>query len=286
MMLRGERGALLRRQWLTHGYGVMPWLVAINVAVFVAAWIAEALSSPQIVESALLLPAWPGGLLHRPWTLLTYMFTHLSFLHLLFNMLWLWWFGRLSETMLTWRSTVWAYLAGGVAGGLLYVGAGTLGAIAPGSHLVGASASVMCIMTVAAVVSPNLEFNFLLVGSVRLKWIAPICILLAFLGLGGGNSGGVTAHIGGVVTGVTIGAWQRRRLNASPQAIRATAAVRRRFRKAGRITTPATATNASANTDAAQRLDQLLDKIRISGYASLSLSERNELQRLSKELKS
>ena len=61
------------------------------------------------------------NLLSRPWTLITYMFTHFNFLHILFNMLILYWFGRIFLQYLTGRQLLTTYLIGGLAGALLYL---------------------------------------------------------------------------------------------------------------------------------------------------------------------
>ena len=69
------------------------------------------------------VPADPEYLLSRPWTIFTYMFTQFDFLHLLFNMLWLYWFGSFFLNYFTERKLTGVYLLGGLFGGLLYIAA-------------------------------------------------------------------------------------------------------------------------------------------------------------------
>ena len=277
---------------LHHG-DATTWLVLVNVAVFLAATIADLIFPSGMAREYLSLMASGMWTLTHPWTLATYMVVHFNVLHILFNMLWLWWFGRMADDLGT---NVWAaYIAGGLVGGLLYLGAGMAGLfVSPGAQLVGASASVMCIMTALAFKAPDVELNLFLIGRVKLKWFALICIVLAFLGLGGGNSGGVIAHIGGVLTGVVIGLKQRGRLRLPrtislvPGGLR-TARARARMRKARPevLSRRAAAQSSGEQTSPAQqhrRLDQLLDKIKVSGYASLSNSEKEELKRLSQNI--
>lgn len=260
------------------------WLIVVNVAVFIAAWAVDAFVAARPAEMWLPLRPSIAATLKHPWTPLTYMVTHFSLLHLLFNMLWLYWFGRMSESVTGSRRLIWAYIGGGLVGGLLYLGSAACGWIAPGAMLIGASASVLCIMTATAIRTPNLEVNLLLLGPIRLKWFALLCILLAMLGLGGGNSGGVVAHIGGIITGVAIGFYEHgilRRLKSKARF--------RMHRRAVRVELDRRAESRPAPEQQPmtpeQRLDQLLDKIKISGYGSLSKKERDELTDLSQKLK-
>lgn len=256
------------------------WLVVINVAVFCLAWAADALLPGDPAEALLPLSGSAMHALTHPWTLLTYMVTHFSLLHLLCNVLWLFWFGRLAENLSSRRHILTAYIAGGICGGLLYIASGASGLLAV-SQLVGASASVLCIMAMAAVRTPDMELNLLLLGRVKLKWFALVCILLAFLG-GSGNTGGAVAHIGGAATGLLMGLKDRgafanitRRLRFRASARRARKHIRAKQQSGKTVQTD------MSDTD---RLDALLDKIRVSGYASLSKDEREELKRLSKTI--
>jgi len=208
---------------------------------------------------------------YRPWSVVTYMFTHVSFFHFLFNMLWLYWFGIVLLDAHTDRELLQIYLCGGLAGGIFYLSAGNLIAGFPhGAGLCGASAAVMAVMTAAAVRFPDRKFNLFIFGEIKLKWIAVASILLAFLGIGGGgNAGGGIAHAGGVAAGLCHALIKRKpvivnRREIDPKRVETT------FRKAG---------------EELARLDQLLDKVRLSGYASLSKKERDELQYLSTRIK-
>lgn len=67
------------------------------------------------------MPSSPELLLYRPWTVITYMFTHFDFLHILFNMLWLYWFGGLFLNFFSERQLGGLYLLGGIAGAVLFM---------------------------------------------------------------------------------------------------------------------------------------------------------------------
>lgn len=261
---------------------VLTWLVVVNIAVWIVCAVASLISKQagEAVEGMLALSSDPHLTLIHPWTALTYMVTQTGFLHLLFNMLWLWWFGRIVADVIGGRAALCTYVAGGIGGGLLYMAIAACGFGFAGSRLVGSSASVLALMSVAAIKMPDLEFNLLIFGRVKLKWLAIVSVVLVFFGLGGGNAGGEVAHIGGVIVGVFLGLAYRRgrdpfkRFRSVAQGAR-----NRRQRRAN----AAPFKNAMKNPEA--RLDELLDKIRTSGYASLTNAERNELTILSRKIK-
>lgn len=272
---------------------VPAWLSAINATVFMLVTISLIIAhahGDMVSRLCLLLelPCTWQGWLYRPWTLLTYMFTHEEFLHLLFNVLWLLWFGAILRERVRGSYIVWLYLGGGVSGGLLYM---ALMPVVPAMYagaplLLGASASVLALMSAAAVLMPRYELHLFFIGDVKLKWIALAMILLAFVGLGGGNAGGQIAHIGGVVYGLVAALILRYREHHTAAPVR----VKRRnpFKGQPRIDTGqlrATPHDAAAGEQQRmQRLDELLDKIHTSGYNSLTRAERAELTELSNKV--
>lgn len=259
-------------------------LIAVNVAVSLLIWLviicgSVAGLSTDFVVDMLSLPSSPWHFGHRLWTMLTYMFTHYSPLHLLFNMMWLYWFARMSNRCSVIRSVV-LYIGGGVAGGIAFMtGVNYLSPEYYGSTLCGASASVMTLMAVAAVDAPNHRVRLWLVGEVKLKWLAVAAIALSFLGAGGGNAGGQYAHSGGLLFGLACALYGKvtrgraagkvsRRVSVSPDVSQVEILSRA---VAGRLSDP-------------ERLDQLLDKIRLSGFDSLSVVEKSELMAISARL--
>lgn len=252
------------------------WLLCINAAVFLFVAVGSLCVKMNLcsynVGDMLMLPASAGGWLARPWTLLTYMFTHDNFIHLLVNMLWLLWFGVWLYPTVGSKGIVWLYIGGGLAGGLLYQLSSPLFAMSGfGGMLAGASASVFAIVAASAVLIPNERLHLFFIGDVRLIWVAVVMMVLGFIGLGGGNAGGGVAHLGGIVFGLAVGAILRHRARREakprrPQIKKRVISVIEQHRLDS------------------ERLDQLLDKIRVSGYQSLSRSERQDLDELSKKL--
>lgn len=188
-----------------------------------------------------------------PWTFLTYMFVHDSLLDLLFNMLWLWLFARIVMEFSTPRQLLLCYVLGGLGGGLLFWGAAAAGLT--GGVLLGASAAVLALIAYAGVRIPYLKLNLMLIGAVSVRAIALIAAVLSLLPFLLGNGGGGWAHLGGLLAGVGYALYMRRA---------------RRFR----IVRPSEK----------KTLDDLLDKVRRSGYSSLTKDERRQLLEYSKSL--
>jgi membrane associated rhomboid family serine protease len=154
---------------------------------------------------ALAIPAYVPALLQKPWTVLTYMFLHIDIWHILFNMLWLFWFGKIFLEFLPSRQLVWTYFLGGFSGGLVYVAAFNIfpvfAPIVPVSFALGASASVMAIVTAIAVYVPNYTIQLFLVGRLKIIYLAGILFVFDFFMIPSGNAGGHLAHIGGALFG-------------------------------------------------------------------------------------
>jgi len=263
-------------------------LIIANVTVFLLAWIVILAGNQMGFDGNFTMP-WLcvsssfGISLRHPWTIATYMLTHYDFLHLLFNMLWLYWFGTLLYPRVKGNRLLRLFVGGGLTGAIFYV---SVTAFWPESsqdstYLCGASASVLAIMTSAAVMSPERRINLFLLGAVKLKWIAVCCIALTLLGLGGGNPGAQSAHIGGVLFG---GIYPYMPAMRKVWTKKNTSTIRHRQNRNVKRNGAAVASVAAGRLSDSSRLDQLLDKIRLSGYSSLTSGERNELNELSQRI--
>jgi membrane associated rhomboid family serine protease len=187
-------------------------LIYLNIAVFVlitiVAGIGFLLNNQEISGKALNLFSVPASLhvlLVRPWTLITYMFTHKDIWHILFNMLWLYWFGRIFLEYLDERKLVAVYLLGGISGALVYILSFNIfpaftGAVAD-SVAIGASASVMAIVIAIAAYVPDYTVQLFLFGRIKIKYMALAIFVLSSIMDFSVNSGGKLAHIGGAFFG-------------------------------------------------------------------------------------
>lgn len=192
--------------------GDMTKLIYINIAVYlclkilsVLAFITGLDSLNSIAYDYLAVPSDTSTLFTKPWTVFTYMFVHEGFIHLLFNMLWLFWFGKLFEEFLPKVRLSAVYILGGLTGAALYMLAYN---IFPAfqdvrfvSVAIGASASVMSIVFAIAFYNPKHKLYLFLIGPVKLVHIALVFAAIDFLSLASGNAGGHLAHLGGAFYG-------------------------------------------------------------------------------------
>ncbi len=256
--------------------------VIINVAVFVFIHLVSligvlagaGLSAAQWLE----LPPSVGLFAVRPWSIATYMFTHYDFLHILFNMLWLYCFGIVFLDHYSDRQFVATYLLGGIAGAIFYLAANAYASSVISHGLLGASASVLAVAAATVVRAPNYRINLLLIGMVKIKWIAVACVAIALLTTDPrSNIGGNAAHLGGIVAGVAFALTDRYRLRHPHPKKRKAVILKPLDSKQ--------AFNAMSQTEINEELDRLLIKVKQSGYNSLSKKEKDDLNQLSRNLK-
>lgn len=269
---------------------MLAWLIALNIVVSLIALCVMAISNAAsgVVTSILALPSSLSVFIIRPWTMLTYMVTQFSVLHLLVNVLWLFWFGRLVLNEVSGTRLGICYLVSGLAGGGGYLLTAAFGGVA-GEYLCGSSAAVMGVMCMAGVLLGDRELRFMLLGNVKVKWIAVVCVVLTLVGTKG-TTAVTVAHLGGVIGGVLYALRLKFKdcRHVKPAASEVEdmdyteplqPLIRERER---RPETVAAAMRGRLNDH--ERLDELLDKIRLSGYSSLSDTERRELDALTKRL--
>jgi len=266
-------------------------LIYINIAVFVIVqlWnVLMFLSAGEMfsIASFLTLPADISQLIWRPWTLISYMFLHEGFLHLLFNILWLFWFGKMFLEYFTEKKLLSVYLLGGLSGGLLYILAyNVFPAFAnalPYSSALGASASVMAIVFAVAFYVPNRILHFFFI-EVKLKYIAWFLVGLDILSIPWGNAGGHIAHLGGALFGyLFIMEYKKGNLITKPfdkliesifSLFKASPKIKVSYKNTGNKDY-----DYNAKKKASQKeIDKILEKIAKSGYSSLSKEEKEWL---------
>ena len=281
-------------------------LIIINLAVFVVMGVIMVITRIggldtlwAIIHEQFQIPARFAEFVTRPWTLVTYMFMHdlSGILHILFNMLILYWFGRLFVEYLGSDKLVAVYLLGGLAGGIAYLLAyNTIPFFVEQSTayrigMVGASASVNAIVVATATLVPNYTFFLLLIGPVRIKYIAAVIVFLSFLGTVGDNAGGNIAHLGGALmgfiymkqlqSGVNWGGWITVTLDWFKDLFKEKRRVKVSYRKERPAATKASTTEKVGYTQ--EEIDRILDKISEGGYESLTKDEKEKLFNASKK---
>lgn len=219
--------------------------------------------------------------LTHPWTLLTYMVTQVDVLNLLFNLLWIYWLGHIVILTEGDRRLAWAYMGGGITGGLFFL-AGSLLSVNVGSSLVGPSAAMFAVTVFAAVKHPDYRLNFVILGPVRLKWVAIIFVALVMLQGSTTGLGGQLAHAGGIVFGLLYAVALKKKpvLDFAKPEYK----IKVKSKRAEDIDRQSAINAMSGRLNDSERLDELLDKVRISGYDSLSHEEKRELNAISSRL--
>ena len=250
-------------------------LIYINVAVFILTTLTEVMfqlfnRSIAGVFEWLELPASVLRFILQPWSLLTYMFMHAGFMHILFNMLWLYWFGALFLSFFSAKHLRGVYILGGICGGLLYMAAYNIfpyfRPMTDYSFMLGASASVLAIVAATAYREPNYPIRLLLFGTIRLKYLALIVIGTDLLFITSSNAGGHIAHLGGALAGVWFAA----------------SIVSFKPRKPKMKVHYGTGKQKDYDYNARKKaqsdeIDRILDKLKKSGYESLTTEEKKSL---------
>ena len=277
---------------MLHSGSKLNLLIGINILVFLLINVPAVFETlffrssniATLTDEYLLLPASLHKLLIHFWTPLTYMFMHAGIFHILFNMLWLYWFGQIFEEYLGKKRTLGLYLMGGFAGAIFFVVSFNTFPFYTYNHaadltgpLVGASASVMAIIVATATLLPDYTIPLILIGPVKLKWLAIVFVVMDFLGVTGFNAGGELAHLGGAL----IGFIYIKQLQKGNDMVGNIAKI---FKP--RPNMKVVASNPSGKSSGAPRqeeIDLILDKISRSGYDSLTKQEKEILFRASKD---
>ena len=273
-------------------------LIFINVAAYVLVTFIGVLLSlfgmrvgPWV--SNLYLPSDLLQLLRRPWTPITYMFLHSGVWHLLGNMLWLYWFGKLFLCFFSSKHLRGLYVVGGLMGGLLYVVSYNLFPLFReqlySSTLVGASASVLAIAIATAIREPEYRIHLMFVGPVRLKYFALVIVLFDIFSVGSNNAGGHIAHLGGALAGwwfaygigrgYDITRWTNACIDALGGLFRKRPRKPRKPKMKVHVNNSRTADydyNARKKAQS-DEVDSILEKLKKSGYSSLTDEEKRKL---------
>lgn len=250
------------------------------------------------VVHALSISTEPWRMLALPWTWITHMFLHEGFWHILWNMLILYWFGRIIGDFIGDRRVLPIYLLSGLMGAVFFIVSFYLlpkAEIPP--FALGASAAALGIVMATATVSPNYEMRLILLGPVKIKWIAAFVIVFNLIQVSTiVSTGSSMGHLGGILGGFLC----VRGLSSGTNWVDGLAELLDKWntklfnRRSAPISRPSglqvvhKQKSASARKNAgtsivtaADRVDELLDKIRATGYDSLTKKEKEELRKAS-----
>ncbi len=221
----------------------------------------------------------------KPWTIITYMFVHEGLMHILLNMLVFYFSGKIFLLYLSEKKLLTTYLIGGFAGAALFIFSYNIFPIFQGSIdcalCLGASASVMAVIIAIATYVPEYSVNLVLLGPVRLKYIAIVYVLIDIISIKSSNAGGHIAHLGGALWGYFYIVRFKKGQDLSEFFERTIDFISGVFKKNPKIKIVHKGNPdqrySEEKISRQKKLDLILDKISKSGYESLSREEKDFL---------
>lgn len=265
-------------------------IIAVNVIVFLLQVIGGIIGSRPF---DLFIRNWfaffpdPLVTFSQPWRLVTYMFLHGGFFHLLFNMLWLWWMGRAVEERLGPRTFCAIYFGSGIGGALIDV---LLAQVFGIVYVIGASGAVFGVMVAFAMLYPRMPIMLFLLPPIEARYVVAGLIALNVLALGGDTGVAHAVHLGGAGVGyLLMKAWQNGFDLSSPFRT-----LERWWHGLKGSYQKTTAKKRNSNMYSVSdveiveeveqtELDEILEKISKQGYDALTKEEKRKLFELSKK---
>lgn len=282
----------------------LPQIIIINVVIFLILIILNLFGSIEalrpivyFIHEQFIIPSQFSEFIFRPWTIITYAFSHSlsGIMHIFMNMLILYWFGRLIVEYLGNQKLINIYVLGAITGGAMYLVAYNIIPSLSVQHaqMVGASGAVYAVTWAAATLLPNYTFHLIFLGPVKIKYIALFVLTTSLIGLNGQNVGGNIAHLGGALMGYVYikqlqsgtdwGAWISGVIVFFKSLFVRQGPIKVSHKKNKSSRSKTSAPNTGANIANQAEIDKILDKISQSGYESLSKEEKQKLFNASKK---
>ncbi len=276
-------------------------LIYINVGIFLTIHIGviilvllNKINRDQSINEILYYLAVPSdlsALSRRPWTIITYMFTHGYLYHIVFNLMVLYWFGRYFIEEFGLKKLLSVYLLGGIGGAILFIGLYNLlpffQDVREQSLATGASASIMAIVIAVAYYVPNRRMNLVFIGPVKIIYIALTIFIVSTILDFTNNTGGKIAHIGGGLVGYIFAVYYKKGRDISRGFDRIMDSFSTIFKKKERMKVSYKRPSDDieynkVKMEEQKEIDRILDKISKAGYDSLSKAEKEKLFNMKK----
>ncbi len=278
---------------------VLSRLIGINIAIFVLVsfvrvifFLVDAPSAYDGIIHWLGVPSGMESLIKRPWTLISYMFLHFDFFHILFNMIMLYIGGRLFRDFLGENRLTGTYFIGGLIGAVFFIVAYNIfpvfQQVKSMAVAIGASASVLAIFVAIATYMPNYQLPLIILGRIRLKYIAIFFVVIDLISIDKGNAGGHLAHLGGALWGFAYiallkngkdpGKWATQWIHALGALFRPSPKMKVEYRNQRPVSDDA---YNKQRKEKQKEMDEILDKISKHGYESLTSREKEVLFKMS-----
>ena len=202
-------------------------------------------------------------------------------------MLFLYWFGKIISDNIGNNALISLYILGGIIGGLFYMATYNIvpyyGERVSDSLMLGASAGVFSVVVGSATLMPNYTFYLLLIGPVRIKYIALFYVLLSFFDVAGSNAGGEIAHLGGAFIGYIFIRQLQNGVNIGEGVINIINLFNNKKKRKEPKRYEEKDEKKSSFETSQDEVDKILDKISESGYSSLTEKEKERLFNASKK---
>jgi membrane associated rhomboid family serine protease len=251
---------------------VIKWLLIANTAMFVLPRLIFA--NFDFLHSYLgLVPTrvWSDFYL---WQIVTYMFLHGSFWHILMNMFILWMFG--SELERTWGSREFArfYFIAGIGAAIINVAFAAFRPATAGIPIIGASGAIYGILVAYAILFPERYVYVYFLFPVKVKYLVIFLVGIEFFSTYQSDGIAHFAHLGGALIGFLYlrYSWRWKLQRWSPAEF---------FR---RVRTGAMAKKHREGMRIMDEVDVILDKINQVGYDNLTRKEKKILEKASDRL--
>lgn len=281
---------------LFRGGNFIGQIIIINALVFLVDNMISSFSpeaGAEIMRWFAMHPFLPSYLT-SPWSAVTYMFFHGGFSHIFWNMVLLYWFGRIIQEFMGKQRLIWVYFLGGVSGAMFYLGIKSIeflgGEMIADVPLIGASAGIMALVALGGFRFGDYKLNLLFIGPVPLKYVAlGIFVMNTVLDFNF-NTGGKMAHLGGAA----FGFFYHRSLGKGFDIVNTTSGLMDKLKniferkpkmrivdrdEKGTSKPPKSDMQLKAEIQA--KTNAILDKISKSGYENLSKEEKEFLFKLS-----
>lgn len=278
-------------------------LIAWNVIFTFAIWIGEIIFQmfdlgygfDLFVYEHLFAHSHVDVLIRNPWSIITSMFMHGNFFHLLFNMIALYFMGRILQQIVSSKRIYFLYFAGGIAAFIIHVIATNGLPYFKGADIpvLGASGAVAAIFIALATLRPHLDMYLYGVFKVKIMYLAIAFVVIDFFSVNSGDSVAHFAHLGGALFGY-LWAFSYQRGNDWSRFFKF-GKISNPFKRKSKIRVVHNSRNTTAKTkidddyneskiSRQKQIDAILDKIKASGYDSLSKKEKEFLFRESQNL--
>lgn len=268
---------------LKRGFMQIPPVIRTIIAINVVVFFLMAFAGQMFVNLFGFDPD-PFTALTQPWRIVTYMFLHGGPFHLIFNMLWLWWMGRMVEETIGPRSFSVIYFGAGIGGALLQV---ALAAVFDSNIVIGASGAVLGTLVAFAYLFPTAPIMLLFLPPIEARFLVAGLVVLDVLFLGAGDNVARLVHLGGAGTGFLLIKMHYEGYDLSSivrpieQMFKGGTKKKKSKKKRNKDMYAVSDVEIMEEKDA-DELDEILEKISKKGYDGLTKEEKQKLFELSK----